>query len=123
MFREFVAEFGGCAFEERVWFPLPESCPWQEGGRGLFDLLYGSFEDGTYDLIREHSLLQGRLPEGFVPFGQDPGGNELCLSVLPDGGEGGVFYWNITGGDYDRALHVVAESLEEFLSSLEGEAL
>jgi len=81
---------------------------------------------GAYnDLTDNIKMLKGRVPEGFIPIGSDPGGNEALLCTSGDT-RGKVYFWdheNEPPGDAERLedypnIHVVAENFDSFLSSL-----
>lgn len=47
------------------------------GVNGLFGIYTGGYED----VEKRMEIFKGRLPNGFIPIGDDPGGNLICLGI------------------------------------------
>jgi hypothetical protein len=95
LYRTFLTTFGASRFREMVEFtpvePLPPSI--SSNGRGSINLFYGGQAHAPYSLIEMLDLYQSRMPEGFLPIGDDGAGDQICLSVLGEKREQ-IFYWN-----------------------------
>ncbi len=63
------------------------------GARSCVNVLFG-IHDEEYDNLEEYAdSLAGRLPKGFVPIGDDPGGNLLCIGT-EDEYRGKIYFWD-----------------------------
>lgn len=95
-------------------FTIPSLC----GEQALIMLgsLYGNGRrGGGLDLITAYEREES--PEGYVPIGEDPGGNLLLLELST----GGVLYWERDGILLDQIgedLFPVAEGINQFVASL-----
>ena len=78
----------------------------------------GDMYDNLQDFI---DVLDERLPEGFIPIGDDSGGNIICISTE---GQyfGNIFFWNHEqeSGTQDDMTNVyfIASSFTNFLNKL-----
>ncbi len=91
--------------------------------KAILDRFLGLY-DGEYDNLKKYlEVYKGRIPANMIPVAHDPGGNLICLALTGDDA-GKIFYWkhdeeveeNETP-DY-RNIYFVAQSFDEFLSSL-----
>jgi SMI1/KNR4 family protein SUKH-1 len=135
LYRTFLETFGASRFREMVEFtpvvPLPPSI--SSDGLGFINVFYGSAAHTPYDLTGMLELYQQRMPEGFLPIGDDGGGDQICLMVLGEK-RGKLFYWD-HNHEWDEEDYVedglpvppdlkwqnvtlIADSFEDFLARL-----
>ena len=85
--------------------------------RGFYPMLFGNdrFEDNYQDFITERNLI----PSYLIPFADDPGGDLYCMSIEKFH-EGSIwsFHWD-DHDDLKEALHLLADSLDEFLAHMQ----
>ncbi len=70
------------------------------------------------DLKWNYEVYKDRIPKGFFPIGNDPGGNLICIDVK---GDQSVYFW-----DHEREeqppsrsnIYKIADSFEGFLALL-----
>jgi len=99
--------------------PVNELFSYGDGKRSAVSFL--GVDTGEYysDLSSKYEVFRARIPGGFLPIGQDPGGNLICLDL---GGDKGVYFW-----DHEKEqdpptrenVAKIAGSFNEFLSTLE----
>jgi len=85
----------------------------------------GIIPDQYNDIEENIELLEGRLPNGFIPIADDPGGSSLLLSVDKDT-YGKVYYWDHENEPYDGGerlqdypnIFFVADSFSDLLDQL-----
>lgn len=71
------------------------------------------------DLENNIDAYRGRIPEGFLPIGEDPGGNIICI-----GGDNGetVYFWfheAETEPPTMDNMYLIADTFQAFIDSLE----
>ncbi len=72
------------------------------------------------DLETQLEELNDVVPEGYIPIGEDPGGNLLLLS-LHSHSKDHIFFWDRVGilaRERGQNLFPVAEDINQFLESL-----
>lgn len=69
-------------------------------------------------LIQWLKVDQGVLPDGLVPFADDPCGNLYCFSVGQE--DFGAIYWFEAEGCRQHRTEFLARSLDDFLANLKG---
>ncbi|AIC93163.1 SMI1/KNR4 family protein [Shouchella lehensis] len=79
--------------------------------------------DDLEDLL---DIYEDRLPKGFIPIGDDPGGNVICLATLsPENGS--LFFWDHEEETDDPNLRTnvyhLSDSIDEFLEKLYAEEI
>jgi hypothetical protein len=85
-FKEFAAAYNGAMFSVAV-FDLAQPEFAKQGG---VEVLTGFA--GTQSLVRQLKWFKGRMPDGFLPFGHDGTGNQVCLDTNTK--RGAVYYWD-----------------------------
>ena len=85
-FKAFATMYNGYSFHVAL-FKLNNPAFARNGGVEQF---HGF--GGGYSLLRELKGLQGRTPNGFLPFGNDATGNQVCLDTNTK--RGAVYYWD-----------------------------
>ncbi|WP_338553176.1 SMI1/KNR4 family protein [Paenibacillus sp. KS-LC4] len=91
-----------------------------EQGEGVLNIFYGIGD--MYSNLEEYiDIYEGRLPLGFIPIGNDPSGNVICLGLNEK------YYSNIYFWDHEQEsdnpddmsnMFFLANDLNEFLNSL-----
>ena len=84
---------------------------------GDIDVFYGFTDDG-YDLIDNFNTFRGRIPKGYIPIAEYPGGDQICL-CLKKKNYGKIYHWV---HDYDpdspyetTDMFLAADSIEDLL--------
>jgi len=79
-----------------------------------------SDQEDDYTIEWSYSTYQGRIPENFLPIGEDAGGNQICLSLNGED-RGSVWYWDheaeIAPPSY-RNCYKIADSFQTLLDGL-----
>ena len=134
-YRNFLKTFGASRFRVMVEFKpvtnLPASI--SDDGTGSINIFYGASAHTPYDLAGEYELYKDRMPEGFLPIGDDGGGDQICMLVAGEKA-GGVYYWDHNSEwdeeDYTedglavppdlkwQNVTLIAESFEDFVMRL-----
>jgi len=84
---------------------------------GGVEVFFGIRPNDDYDLMENWEGMQGRVPEGLLPFADSPGGL-LCLS-LRKSDYGAVYWWGFEHSrPRDRELYFVAPTFHDFLYGL-----
>ncbi len=113
-FREILVEFGGAVvFDNGAKYKPDEATPFTKvDGYNSLEMLYGlgSEKNSITKALLRHKR---ELPLHFVPIGEAPGGNLLCVNAA-----GGVFLWDHESERGDGVWQVAA-SLDHFLEGLE----
>jgi hypothetical protein len=117
-YRRFLRSTNGGQPHSYTSFVIPEV-----GEEVLLGVLYGIC-DGQYGVSLGAMLAEFKdsLPEEYIPIGEDPGGNQLLLTLSGDHKDG-IFYWDRVGFLARRADHSifrVAANIDEFLDSLQA---
>ena len=80
--------------------------------------------DDTYhdDLLRQIKEHKGMIPQGYLPFGESPGGDVFCLS-LREYELGSIYHWdheeaNYDGEPWEYNMTKLSASLNQFISEL-----
>lgn len=133
-----VSDDSVCAFETLIRAKLPTSflnfLKSNNGGEiedGFFklsintedtdrvQLFYGLHSGPEYSRLDScFKAFRGRVPEGFIPIGCDPFGNQICLSVSGDD-VGSIWFWNHEDGlaSNDGLLRLGAD-IDAFFKSI-----
>lgn len=94
-----------------------------EQGRSVLNVFYGigDMYDNLADFI---DIMDGRLPAGFIPIGDDPAGNAICLGTKEPYYEK-IYFWEHEqepeNPDDMSNMYFLANNIDEFLNSLYGE--
>ena len=118
-YRDFLLKHNGGS-------PTPE-CFHIRGNRagdiGIINWFYGLTSDEDYDIREAVLTLRERIPAHFLPIGDDPGGNQLCISLAGEDA-GTVYFWDheneVDEGEVPgyQNVYFVASSFGALLSSL-----
>jgi cell wall assembly regulator SMI1 len=76
-------------------------------------MLYGITEKKSYDLWRNFALSLGEIPQAIMPIGEDPGGNFICIGILPEN-SGTIFFLDHETNN----VIAIAKNIDNFLDSL-----
>ena len=89
-YRELLTAFGGAViFDNGARFMSDERSPLNDkDGFQNLELLYG-LGRGKYSIERQHEKYADELPKSFVPIGEAPGGNLICVDDT-----GAVYLWD-----------------------------
>lgn len=115
-YRTFLLRFNGGR-------PVPDAFDIPDRAtRVRLDVLLGINPDNAaVDIEQELNDLEGRLPEGFIPIGRDPGGCPLLLCTLGEE-RGKLYYWDmdyiLDATDEEGNTYEIAEGIHEFLEGL-----
>jgi hypothetical protein len=115
-FPEFYRDF---LLEQNGGVPVNGIFHYGDGGSSGVVFFGVNTGENYSDLKWNYEVYKDRIPKGFFPIGNDPGGNLICIDFE---GDQGVYF-----GDHEREeqplsrsnIFKVAESFEEFLVGLE----
>ncbi len=119
-YRDFLLRYNGGRPQ-----PYYYDVPGWSGGVGIVNDFNGVLP-GQYNDIEGHTEnLRGRLPSGFIPIGDDPGGNALLIALREEG-RGKIYFWDHGNQPYDCGprlsdypnIFLVADDLDTFLQGL-----
>jgi hypothetical protein len=91
-----------------------------EKGVSVLDHFYGIGDDesGLCDYI---DIYEYRLPTGFVPIANDPGGNVICLGTNESYYDN-IYFWDHENEQEDNEdmsnMYFLANNIDEFLGNL-----
>lgn len=123
-YRKFLLAYNGGQ-------PNPEffEVPGWRYKQSLVNELKGIIPGGEYvDLEEDIELMEGRLPRGFIPIGDDPGGNMIVISL--NGPTRGKIYFFDHENEPDVStdnledytnLYLLADDFDTFLNNLKHE--
>jgi hypothetical protein len=104
--------------------PIPSGFPirgFVNNPYGMIHYFFGIDQDfECYDLPWNWGVMNGRLPDGFLPIAGDHSGDLLCLSLYGDN-YGSIVFWDFYDEHFPptrRNVYDVADSFSEFLESL-----
>ncbi len=112
---ELVAACGAdrVLFDEMVVFRPASPTPWDGDGLLGLDELYG-----CQGIVVARKRYSGRLPAAYLPIGESDGGNLICYGLE----DGRVYFWDHEDErpetDYVGNLHVIGETLGDFVAGL-----
>jgi hypothetical protein len=106
-YRRFAETYGVLGFEDYVYFTLPDE------SRVIMDVFFAVCPGDDYDIRENYEMHLGRIPDGMLPVGSDPGGNLVCISIVGDRIDS-VLFWN---HETEKVIHVT-DSFEGFVGSL-----
>ena len=94
-------------------------------GPGMVNDFNGLVPGAYNDLERHYGALRDKLPRGFVPVADDPGGNAVLIGTIGDT-QGKIYWWDHEAQPYERGdelamypnIYPVAEDFDEFLRML-----
>lgn len=91
-----------------------------EQGRSVLNVFFGigDMYDNLADFIE---ILEGRLPEGFIPIADDPSGNIICLGTKEPYYDQ-IYFWDHELESEDpndmSNMYFLANNINEFLDKL-----
>lgn len=91
-----------------------------EQGPSVLNVFYGigDMYDNLTDFIE---IMDERLPKGFIPIGDDPSGNVICLGTKEPYYDK-IYFWDHEQEPEDsddmRNIYFLANSIDEFLDNL-----
>lgn len=91
-----------------------------EQGPSVLNVFYGigDMYDNLTDFIE---IMDERLPVGFIPIGDDPSGNVICLGTK-EPYYGKIYFWDHEQEPEDpddmSNMYFLADSIDEFLDNL-----
>ena len=94
-----------------------------EQGPSVLNVLYGigDMYDNLTDFI---DIMEERLPLGFIPIGDDPSGNVICLGTKDPYYEK-IYFWDHEQESDDpdemNNMYFLANTIDEFLDNLHGD--
>ncbi|SFF35996.1 SMI1 / KNR4 family (SUKH-1) [Paenibacillus algorifonticola] len=113
LYKKFIQDFNGG-------YPVPNMFKVSdEQGEGVLNLFYGIGD--MYSNLEDYlDIYEDRLPNGFIPIGNDPGGNVICLGINKEFYET-IYFWDHEE-EYDEPdmsnMYFLANSIYEFLDQL-----
>lgn len=113
-YKEFLLESNGGAPEPSV-FVIPD-----EPGISCINGLYGIYTGDYEDVGENMEVFKGRMPEGFIPIGDDPGGNQICLGINKEYFDN-IYFWDHEeeSNEPDMSnMYFLANNIYEFLDKL-----
>lgn len=95
-YRNLLLHFGGdIEFSSLIKFRTDEPSPWAaEDGTDSLEILYGLKSKYGSSILQMFETYKGRIPEDWIPIGEAPGGNQICLRIHPSGGTQSVEFWD-----------------------------
>ncbi|WP_028775525.1 SMI1/KNR4 family protein [Shimazuella kribbensis] len=113
-YKKFLLKWNGGFPEPSLFHISPEQ------GSSVLNVFFGIGE--MYDNLNDYmELLDDRLPKGFIPIGDDPAGNIICLGIE------GSFYEKIYFWDHEQEtddpnqmsnMYFLSNNISEFLIGL-----
>jgi hypothetical protein len=114
LYKEFLLKWNGGKVRPNL-FNVSD-----EQGSSVLNVFYGIGD--MYDNLTDFlEIMDERLPSGFIPIGDDPAGNTICL------GTKNPYYENIYFWDHEREtenpedmsnMYYLAKDINEFLQNL-----
>jgi len=109
--RQFLLLYNGGRLKNDV-FDIPDQ------GDDLANFFYGIDVGGYHDLATKMDVFKDRIPNYLLPIANDPGGNQICISLSPDDC-GKVYFWDHEKElEPDQTVIPLADSFDEFIDSL-----
>jgi hypothetical protein len=119
-YKNFLIEYNGGE-------PVPNGFSFKnlpENG-SYIDVFFGILKHDNNNLLVNMEMYKNRIPNNFIPIGDDPGGNLILISVK-NKDRGKIYFWdhemeaNTEAGeiaDYTN-LTLIADSFDEFMNGL-----
>jgi hypothetical protein len=115
-YKKFLLESNGGA-------PEPNVFETGEPGISCVNGLFGIYTGGYEDVGVRMGVFDGRLPNGFIPVGDDPSGNLICLGITHRYYEK-IYFWDHEEepDEPDMSnMHFLADNIYDFLDNLYDE--
>jgi hypothetical protein len=107
-----VANGGAITFGQGAIFKTVEPSPLNDKrGYQSLEVMYGPGE-AENSILAEYARYADELPHGFVPIGETPGGNLVCLNE-----QGMVYLWDHEEPG-DNASWLICGDIDSFMNSL-----
>lgn len=117
-YKSFLLQWNG-GYTEPSLFRISE-----EQGASVVNVLNG-IGDMYDNLDKVIDIYEYRLPEGFIPIGDDPGGNVICLGTKEPYTET-IYFWDHEEEPEDSEdmsnMYLLANDIFEFLDNLYEDA-
>ncbi|WP_175816942.1 SMI1/KNR4 family protein [Burkholderia diffusa] len=128
-YRNLLLHFGGdVEFNSLIKFRSDEPSPWAaDDGTDSLELLYGLSSKYGSAMLERFETYKGRIPADWIPIGEAPGGNQVCLRISPLGGAHSVEFWDheseVGPGlpPHGTGLTRITDTLQDFVSRLTPE--
>lgn len=110
-YRQFLLLYNGGRPKNDI-FDIPGQ------GEGQANFFYGIDVVRYNDLAAKIDVFKDRIPNYLLPIANDPGGNQICISLSPDDC-GKVYFWDHEKElEPDQTVIPLADSFDEFIDSL-----
>ncbi|OXJ32039.1 hypothetical protein CFB82_21560 [Burkholderia sp. HI2714] len=95
-YRNLLHHFGGdIEFTSFIKFRTDEPSPWAaEDGTDALEILYGLVSKYGLSMLQMFETYKGRIPAGWIPIGEAPGGNQICLRIDTSDDSQSVGFWD-----------------------------
>ncbi|WP_082741946.1 SMI1/KNR4 family protein [Burkholderia sp. MSMB1072] len=128
-YRKMLLYFGGdIEFKSFIKFRSDEPSPWAaKDGTDSVEMLYGLSSKYGSSILEMFDTYKGRIPADWIPIGEAPGGNQVCLKVRPSGGDQSIGFWDheseVGPGlpPSSDGLTIITNSLQDFINRLTPE--
>jgi hypothetical protein len=116
-YAQYLLSANGGQPRNEICFTIPENSE-----EVMLGALFGisDDEDDTLGLKAVYADAKDDIPRGFIPIGEDPGGNRLLLATIGSDAEAIVF-WDRVGSLAKRTgkqMYRVAANIDDFVQSL-----
>lgn len=127
-YRKLLLHFGGdIEFKSFVKFRSDEPSPWAaDDGTDSLEMLYGLSSKYSSTMLEMFETYEGRIPADWIPIGEAPGGNQVCLKIRPSGSQS-VGFWDheseVGPGlpPSNDGMTMITDSLRDFIDRLTKE--
>ena len=88
-YRKLLLHFGAdIEFNSFIKFHSDEPSPWAaDDGTESLEVLYGLSSKYGATMLEMFETYKGRIPADWIPIGEAPGGNQVCLKIRAPGGQ------------------------------------
>ncbi|MBC1436124.1 SMI1/KNR4 family protein [Listeria rocourtiae] len=113
VYRLFLKENNGGETEPNLFFIS------ENQGASVLDSFFGlgDIYGNLQDFI---DIYDGRLPDDFIPIGNDPGGNAICVSINEDNSDN-IYFWDheeeTENPNEMSNVFLLANDIEEFINN------
>lgn len=122
----FPQEYLNCAKTNNGGHPSPD-CFGFGMEQNSISYLHLLSHDDDYGIVKSYEAAKGIMPDGIVPFADDPFGNMICFDYRESKSNPKIVFWDYekacielekTDGDYTKALKYICESFSDFIDML-----
>ena len=118
-YRKYLLSQNGGSPSDYLEFRIPAVA--DDKGGVMLGAIYGIGKRGSgMDLETQYEELNDVVPQGYIPIGEDPGGNLLLLAIHEPSRDNIVF-WDRVGllaRETGQKMFPVADDINQFLESL-----